>query len=212
MWSQQWESRLRSPGKVWAQESTHLCPIRLIQFNHMSQIALQSRTARTGWTLHVIPQSGCTKRTWIKTLFSWELLVSLSSTRQIIFHLLFRSSQAKQKIKTELRDSAGSVRIHLWILLDKTCFENCLFLLFLNYSFEMSTMRINKRKKSSPGLIYSGQQNMPSEARELLLLCDANGWEGVWVDSMEGQESYRAWTTAPWVCSPMGSLHCCLLK
>lgn len=131
VWSKQWESSLMSPVKDRAQESTHLCPIRLIQINHMSQIALQSRAARTGWALRVFLQFGYPKRTWIKTLFNWELLVSLSSTRQIIFHLLFRSSQAKQKIKIELQGSAGSVRIHVWILLDKTCFEDCLFFYFL---------------------------------------------------------------------------------
>lgn len=38
----------------------------------------------------------------------------------------------------------------------------------------MFTMSINKRKKSSPEFVYSGQQNMPLEAWEQFLLPDAN--------------------------------------
>lgn len=183
MWSQQWESSLRSPGKVWAQESAHLCPIRLIQINHMSQIALQSRTARTGWTLRVILQSGCPKRAWIKTLFSWELLVSLSSTRQIIFHLLFQSSQAKQKIKIELRGSAGSVRIHLWILPDKTCFEDCLFFTFYELFFWNVYNEDKQKEKKQPWahLFRPAEYALRSRGTASSVGCKWHSWAMLWV-------------------------------
>lgn len=38
----------------------------------------------------------------------------------------------------------------------------------------MFTMSINKKKKSNSEFIYSGQQNMPKEAREHFLLPEAN--------------------------------------
>ena len=165
-----------SPVKDRAQESTHICPIRLIQLTTWVGLPFSPG-------LRSILQSGCPERTWTKTLFSWELLVSLSSTRQIIFHLLFRSSQAKQKIKIELRGSAGSVRIHLRILSDKTYLEDCLFFTFYELFFwnVYNEHKQKEEKQLCAPLFRPAEYAFRSTGASSSAWCKQRSWAMLWV-------------------------------